>query len=261
MSTYNLDLSISSSGALSSSITSTTNITASINQIVSGSGGGGSGDMTKSVYDITSNGIVDNSEKLNAQSAPYYLDRTNHTGTQLAATISNFNATADARITSTAVESALNGATLGDVTVGGIDKVLIQDFDDNYNLATVTTRSIAGLAGGGGLYFPYIFDGTTTFPTNSNRVRFNNATFASVTQINVHYNNNQINATQSLLARILVGATLQFSSAAIDRFSYFAVTSVTDNPGSSTYTYGVTPLVSNGMFGTNENIYMGYGNS
>lgn len=47
--------------------------------------------MFRSTYDIGVNGIVDNSEKLNNQSAPYYLSRANQTGTQLAATISDLS--------------------------------------------------------------------------------------------------------------------------------------------------------------------------
>lgn len=40
------------------------------------------GDMQKSTYDTTNNGIVDNSEKLNNQSASYYTARTNHIGNE-----------------------------------------------------------------------------------------------------------------------------------------------------------------------------------
>ncbi len=47
----------------------------------------GSGDMLKSVYDTNDNGIVDNSAQLNSQLPSFYLDRTNHTGTQLWTTI------------------------------------------------------------------------------------------------------------------------------------------------------------------------------
>ena len=50
-------------------------------------------DMLKSTYDTNDNGIVDNSEALNWQAGSHYLARTNHTWTQLANTISNFQAT------------------------------------------------------------------------------------------------------------------------------------------------------------------------
>ena len=49
------------------------------------------GDMEKSTYDINNNGIVDDSEKLGAELPSYYLDRNNHTGTQTALSISDFD--------------------------------------------------------------------------------------------------------------------------------------------------------------------------
>lgn len=54
-------------------------------------GSGGAGDMTKAVYDIGDNGIVDNSEALGGQTSAYHLSRANHTGTQTAASISDFD--------------------------------------------------------------------------------------------------------------------------------------------------------------------------
>ena len=51
----------------------------------------GSGDMAKSVYDVDDTGVVDNSERLGGNLPADYLDRGNHTGTQTAATISDFN--------------------------------------------------------------------------------------------------------------------------------------------------------------------------
>lgn len=57
----------------------------------------GAGDMSKAIYDVDNNGIVDNSAKLNAQLPGYYLDRTNHTGTQPAATIADFAEAVDDR--------------------------------------------------------------------------------------------------------------------------------------------------------------------
>ena len=52
---------------------------------------GGSGDMTKLVYDTDNDGIVDNSEQLNSQAGSYYLNRANHSGSQAASTISDFD--------------------------------------------------------------------------------------------------------------------------------------------------------------------------
>jgi len=50
-------------------------------------------DMEKSVYDTNNNGkvdVADNSDLLNNQNGAYYLNRSNHTGTQTSSTISDF---------------------------------------------------------------------------------------------------------------------------------------------------------------------------
>jgi len=60
------------------------------NPIISVSGS--VGDMLKSVYDTDDNGVVDNSELLQGNDSAYHLDRANHTGTQTASTISDFDA-------------------------------------------------------------------------------------------------------------------------------------------------------------------------
>ena len=92
------------------------------------------------------------------------LSRANHTGTQTASTVSDFdvevaNNTAVAANTDklTAneanVTTALDGAILTPATVAADDKVLVQDTDDSGNLKTVTAQAIADL-GGGGSYLP-----------------------------------------------------------------------------------------------------------
>lgn len=55
----------------------------------------GSGNMSTSIYDTDEDGVVDNSEALEGQNGTYYLNRENHTGTQLASTISDFDAEVD----------------------------------------------------------------------------------------------------------------------------------------------------------------------
>ena len=55
--------------------------------------------LTLAIYDSNNNGLVDNSERLNSQLPSFYLDRSNHTGTQLASTISNFNTIAGQQVT------------------------------------------------------------------------------------------------------------------------------------------------------------------
>lgn len=62
------------------------------------------GNMQTFTYDTDGNGIVDNAATsgyaghLNGQSGSFYLDRANHTGTQTASTISDFNSAAQAAV-------------------------------------------------------------------------------------------------------------------------------------------------------------------
>lgn len=73
------------------------------------------GDMYKRVYDTNYNGIVDNSERLAGQLAAYFLQRSNHQGTQLSTTISDFteavqDAIAQALVNSPTVQWIYNDA-------------------------------------------------------------------------------------------------------------------------------------------------------
>jgi hypothetical protein len=112
------------------------------------------------------------------------------------------------------------------------------------------------LLGGGGVYLEYIFDSTTSFPATGARVRYNNATFASITQININSTDNAGTDITTLLSKISIGCVMQISSGAVTRYNYFTVTSVTNNTGN--FTLGVTPLIAEGNFGTNESIYIGF---
>lgn len=51
----------------------------------------GGGDMLKSVYNVLGDGVVDNSKLLQGQNSAYHLSRANHSGTQSASTISDFD--------------------------------------------------------------------------------------------------------------------------------------------------------------------------
>lgn len=76
---------------------------------------GGGGDMTKAVYDTNDDGIVNasaNSALLQGNNGAYHLDRTNHTGTQLAATISDFS-TAAAAVAATVSSTQITALGLG----------------------------------------------------------------------------------------------------------------------------------------------------
>jgi len=99
-----------------------------------GGGGVGSGDMLKSVYDTTENGVVDNAEKLNNQAASYYLSRTNHTGTQAAATITGL-----ASVATTGTFDSLSDVNTSGVTDG--QTIIYQ---------SSTSSWIPGTASGGG---------------------------------------------------------------------------------------------------------------
>lgn len=65
-------------------------------------------DMEKSVYDTNNDGIVDNANNaalFNNQTPAYYLNRANHTGTQLSSTISDFNEAAQDAVGSALVDT------------------------------------------------------------------------------------------------------------------------------------------------------------
>jgi hypothetical protein len=64
--------------------------------------------MLKSVYDTTDSGVVDDSQRLDNQLPAYYLDRTNHTGTQAQATVTNLTSDLAAKIPLTQ-KGAANG--------------------------------------------------------------------------------------------------------------------------------------------------------
>lgn len=77
----------------------------------------GGGDMLKSTYDTNDNGIVDNSSLLEGNNGAYYRSRANHTGTQLASTISDFQSQVSANSNVVANTAKISNAThTGDVT-------------------------------------------------------------------------------------------------------------------------------------------------
>lgn len=91
-------------------------------------------DMEKSVYDANNDGKIDlaaDSEKLNNQAASYYLNRTNHTGTQTSSTISDF-----AEAAQDAVGTILTDSTSVDFT---------------YNDASNTITAVSKVVSGGGI--------------------------------------------------------------------------------------------------------------
>ena len=110
----------------------------------------GTGDMNKSVYDVDNNGVVDNSINLNYQPGSYYLDRTNHTGTQLAATISDLSETVDDRVDALIIAGS------------GITKV----YDD-----TAGTLTLSSTGGGGSGLTPWQLKTNNYTAVNGDRIR------------------------------------------------------------------------------------------
>lgn len=103
----------------------------------------GSGDMTKAVYDTNDNGQVDaadDSDNLEGNDSAYHLTRANHTGTQAASTISDFD-TEVANNTAVAANTAKVSATTENVRSAGA----LMD-DEVTNLAQVKAFDSADYA-------------------------------------------------------------------------------------------------------------------
>jgi hypothetical protein len=58
-----------------------------------------------------------NADQLDGQHGTYYLARANHTGTQLASTVSDFSAAADARVAAAGYSVSVGNGTLTTITV------------------------------------------------------------------------------------------------------------------------------------------------
>jgi hypothetical protein len=135
-------------------------LTSQLDLVNSSTGGGGSGDMTKAVYDVASNGIVDNAEALNSQAGTYYLSRTNHTGTQSADTLTDgttnkaFLATERTKLSGIAIGATANSS---DATLlaranhtGTQTAATISDFSTaaDARISNAAGSTIASLSGG-----------------------------------------------------------------------------------------------------------------
>ena len=89
---------------------------------------GGGGDMFKSTYDTNNSSVVDDAERLNGQLPGYYLDRTNHTGTQAPTSIAGLSEAIDDRVAS--------------LLIAGANVTLV--YDDTNNTLTISSSGSGG---------------------------------------------------------------------------------------------------------------------
>lgn len=102
-------------------------------------------------FDITNDGAGSglDADLLDGQHGAFYLARANHTGTQLAATISDFNEAAQDAVGGILTDSATIDLTYDDGT-GAISGIVIDDSIDNVKLANMAQTTIKGRAVGAG---------------------------------------------------------------------------------------------------------------
>lgn len=116
------------------------------------------GDMEKATYDSNNSSVVDDAEKLNNQAPSYYLDRTNHSGSQAISTVSGLQTALDGKAAAshthttseiTDFTSAVN-ALIGNVidgAPGALDTLneLAAALGDDPNFAATLANQIAAL--------------------------------------------------------------------------------------------------------------------
>ena len=108
-----------------------------------------------------------------------------------------------------------------------------------------------GLAGGYSFY--YTFNTLTTVSPSSGEIRFNNATYSSVSSIYIHYNDRYSVNLSTVLGSLSAGDTLKvFNENNPIKFAIFRFVSITDNVTYKTLT--VTYVTSNSNFSTSDNV-------
>lgn len=130
------------------------------------------GDMTKAVYDPTNSGSVVNSQALNGQSATYYLNRANQTGTQASSTISDFSTATNTLIQATNLEQ------LADVSVASIANGQFLSWNGSkwVNVTLTTVTALSGLS-----------DVSVSSPTNGQVLTYNSTTSKWTNQTSTSY--------------------------------------------------------------------------
>lgn len=119
---------------------------------------GGGGDMTKAVYDPNDDGIVDNAANLGGQTPSWFVDRSNHSGTQTVATISDFDSkvASNSAVSSNTSKVSADGSVTShsDVTNSGSGAIITTAERNKLNAITGTntgnevqaTMTVAGIA-------------------------------------------------------------------------------------------------------------------
>lgn len=152
--------------------------------------------MLKSTYDVGDDGIVDDSEKLGSQLPSYYLSRANHTGTQLAATISDF---------ATAVGSASGNIAANFTLTGAITPPALAAATHNYNPVGLSTANVLFLSAGAN------YDLTGIEAQENGRVLF----LINLGTGSVKLKNNNANSLAPNRFRLRADATLQQNNGGI----------------------------------------------
>jgi len=150
------------------------------------------GDMSKTTYDTTNNGVVDNSERLNNQLPAFYLSRTNHTGTQDVSTIT--------------------GLTKASVGLGNVDNT--SDLNKPISTATQTALNAKEPTIATGLSTDYIAGDKTIKPLNTGNVAESlDKRFVTDTQRTVIQNTSGTNTgdetTATIKSKLGVASTTQ----------------------------------------------------
>lgn len=121
----------------------------------------GGGDMLKATYDADADNIVDNSEQLGGQAGSYYLARANHTGTQTATSISDFDEAAQDAVGTIMTDTTTIDFTYTDATPSITASVKTASITEAMQvLADNTTNDVSTSAHG---YAPKAPNDTTKF--------------------------------------------------------------------------------------------------
>lgn len=191
----------------------------------------GSGDMLKSVYDTGNTGTVDDSEGLDGNDSAYHLSRANHTGTQTASTISDFDPEVSNNADVTANTAKVSNAShTGDATGDTVLTLATVNSDvgsfTNPNITVNAKGLITAASNGSGVTLDLVPTNSSTNGVTSNGV------YDALVDINSYAATNSINGDKILNASIgasklaggIPGSYLQNTSVSGDKLATYAVT-------------------------------------